>query len=331
MFSMTNSKNQTPTNSDDEDIITLFRDSDEEYEYESEEVEEIKINDVNAPPNDYWRTLGSGNVLNPLPQRTKNRVHVTQSAIPTHSHGQTRVISNWFTNVGSMMGIQRKHTPKKKKSVAYIFRNEKDKMLCDITLNGITDQEQSNFDIQMKLNSVDFVNFSLGSGETFSLSQHFAKWIINDYEPHMWREVGIHIYLMFGNDWSCLPLFKAKAVIEQCLTIWKKIKKDVYIAFCEIVLEREYSDVDPVPDSITTQIDRAMWFDSVKKPYQSGFMAFRGWYESKLLKLFEEKKSLKEMKKEQKDQLFHHMFNFCGLYTMHNRVDGVVNHVPGMA
>lgn len=356
MLAMTHMEGQTPTNSegdrtpnvsDDEGIISLFRDSDEEYkyesEYESEDADhEIKtdVNPIN-PVNNYWSNLGTGNVLNPLPQRINNRVHVTRPAATTNvvpgrgrGRGQTRVITEWFTNVGSIMGVQRNRTltlkPTKKVS-AFIFQSTKDIMKCTLTIDGVTHYELNNSDVQMKLISADFVKFSIGSGQIFSLSSNFAKWIINDYEPHMWREVGIHIYLMFGNDWSCLPLFKAKAVIEQCLGIWKNIKKEVYTSFCEIVLEREYTDDKPVPDSIKTQINRAMWKSCVKDPYQSGFAAFRGWYESKLLKQFNEKKSLKEMKKEQKDDLFHHMFNFCGLYTMHNRVDGVVNHVSGIA
>lgn len=349
MLAMTHIEGLTPTNSEgdrtphvseDEQFINLFRDSDEEYEYESEDAanpEEVKVNDTRTTvSNNYWSSLGVGNALNPLPQRTQNRVNVTQPAVHTNltvpgrgrGRGQTRVISDWFTNVGSMMGIQKKPTQKfkPKKSVAYIFKSDEDIMKCNLTVDGITHHEQSNFDVQMKLNSVDFVKFSLGSGQTFSLSPHFAKWIINDYEPHMWREVGIHVYVMFGNEWSAISLLKAKTVIEQCLKIWKKIKKEVYITFCEIVLEKEYSDDDPVPDSIATQIDRAMWSNNVKEPYQSGFMAFRGWYESKLLRVFDENKILKEMKKEQKDKLFHHMFNFCGLYTMHNRIGGVATH-----
>lgn len=358
MIAMTHIEGHTPTNSegdrtphvsDDEEFINIFHDSDDdEYVYESEDtvvdVDDTEVDDtVSTLPNNYWSSLGVGNVLNPLPQRTQNHVHVTQSSVHTnmtsHGHGrgrgQTRVISDWFSNVGRMMGIQKKYSFKPKKKVsAYIFKNKKDMMKCDLTIDDITHQEQNNFDVQMKLDSVDYIQFSLGNGQNLSLSQHFAKWIINDYEPHMWREVGIHIYIMFGNEWNCISLQNAKVMIEQCLTIWKKIKKDVYIAFCEIVLEKEYSDDDHIPDNITTQIDRAMWSNNVIDLYQSKFITFRDWYKSKLLKLFDEKKSLKEMKKEQKEQkdkLFHHMFNFCGLYTMHNRADGVVNHVPGMA
>ena len=344
MLAMTHIEGQTPTNSeggrtptvsDDEGIITLFQDSDEEYEYESEEsdVEDVKVDeeDTKVPESvatNYWNRLGEGHVLNPLTQRVNNRVRVTEPAVTNVNgvdRGNTRVISDWFTNVGTMMGVHKDPTPTfkpKKKSSAYIFQNSKDMMKCDLTVGTTTHHEQSNHEVHMKLHPIDNVKFSLGSGQTLSLSPHYAKWIINDYEPHMWREVGIHIYVMFGNDWSYLSLFKAKGLIEECLSIWKKIKKEVYTTFCEIVLEREFTDVKPVPDSIKTQIDRAMWHGNVKEPYLIGFKAFQNWYESKLIKLVEKKKNDKEKQYE----LFHHMFNFCGLYTMHNRADVVDIH-----
>lgn len=330
------------THSDDE-ISNSFQYSDEEYEYQSDDdcvVDDTKIDDednqvthVNPLLNNYFDRLGIGNT--PNKHVDTNSVQVTQSSTNVKDyeskHSKTRVISDWFSNMSSTIGVQKTPTPTfkpRKKLSSYIFQSNEDMMKSNLTVDGLTHFEQTNFDIQMKLNSVDFVKFSLGSGVVLSLSTHYAKWIINDYEPHMWREVGIHIYTMFGNDWNNISLFKAKAVIDQCLALWREIKKEIYIIFCEIVLEKEYTDENPVPDNIKTQINRAMWNGSVKKPYRAGFLVFQSWYESKLIKLFAENKKLKEMKKENNDIIYHHMLNFCGLYTMHNRVDGAVNLMP---
>lgn len=335
----------------DEDLSEFFNGdvfSDDEYEYESDQAvesedgaeaeadveaeadaEEVKTIEINPTSADVSDDLGACHISSALVDQRRGRGRGRCRGLAEDHRGSSpRMINNWFTNIGSTMGLN--HRPSVKK-VAYIFKNGGDRMKCDLTVNDETEFGKTNFDIQIKRNSIDTFRFSLGSGETFSFNPQYTKWILNDYEPHMWREVGIHVYVMFDKDWSCLSHMRAKAVINACLEIWNEIKKEVYITFCEIVLEREYSDERPVPDDLKTQINRAMWCESVKEPFTVGFKAFRGWYQSRLLKLFEEEEKIKALDDDKQDELFHHMYDFCGLYTMNNRSNNVLTNVAGIA
>jgi hypothetical protein len=244
----------------------------------------------------------------------------------TSSKKEKRVISDYFTNIDTFFS-RNSYSPPKKKIISYIFKNNSHSQKCDLTIDDITYQNETSIDVQMKLNSIDKMKFSLGDGQTFSLSKSFSKWIMNDYEPYMWREVGIHIYITFGNEWKNFNLLKAKAVIDQCIEIWKNIKEKVYINFCEIVIEKEYTDMDPVPEKLKNQINKAMWLDTVIEPYQAGFKVFKDWYISFIIDFFNTKKSLKNMDIDHRTNLFKHMVNFCGLYTMHNRIHSSMAHI----
>ena len=306
--------NQTPTNSEGHRTPARSVVSDEEYVYESDTDEDVKVAEVNP--------ARVNHSINPFshPDSSTN--------IGGRTRGNPRVISDWFTNMGSMMGLKKKTLVyKPKKSFAFIIESNYDMMKCNITINGLTHFEQSNHDVQMKLMNIDFTKFSLGNGQICTISTPFSKWIINDYEPHMWREVGIYIYTMFGGKWDYITVFKAKSIIEQCLKIWKKIQKEVYISFCEIVIERKFTDEKPVPDNMKNQIDRAMWKDAVKEEYKSGFLAFQDWYKSKLIELI----GFEKDSKVDKETLFHHMLNFCGMYTMNKSSSGIVTNIPGLA
>lgn len=273
---------------DIESLSPTIDDSDSySYSYSDSDNEDKKINDI------YLRYTNS-----------------IKSSNSVRSTSKKRLIPDWFSNITNSIDYQKY----KKKSIAYVFNNKMDITKCDLTVDGITHQNLDERYIKSKLSDYDSINFSLGNGQTFSLSSHFAEWIIDNFNPNMWREVGIHVYIMFGNEWSSNSHYKASNMINQCLALWKIIKKDVYISFCNIVLDLEYDDIDDIPESIIYQINRVMWSNSIKDIYQNKFDIFWKWYHSKLIEEFNKKKSYT---KDQKNQFFHHMFNFCGFYTMH--------------
>lgn len=292
---------------------------------------------------DYWSSAGQGRVLSsthydPLPPRD----HIGPHHYDLHNDrvamagagagrgrrgapGQTRVITDFFSNVGhsvsnrvgNAMGLWRRAPPKKD---AYIFQNKDDFMTSDLTIGDVTHRGVDNIQIQVLLDDkVKNVHFSLGNGQVIKLAG-FCNWILEDYEAHMWREIGCYIYTMFGGAWEMSNVYKAKNMIELAIQTWKDIQKEVYFSFGEIVLEREYSDEKPMSGKLKEQINRVLWRDQmVSDDFAAGYAVFKDAYRSKIMKIADELKKEKKLRGIDRDDFYHHMVNFCGIYTMHNR------------
>lgn len=313
---------------DEDPDMQMFWEYDDEYQYSSDDAQIV----IDSTPQ------SEGDVVYPDQKTDDDTVverktetdycsSVSQGRVLSSTscrRGQTRVITDFFSNIGhsvsnrveNAMGLLRREPPKKD---AYIFQNKVDFMTSDLTIGDETHYGMNNTQIQVLLNDkVKNIHFSLGNGQVIKLDG-FSNWIIEDYEAHMWREIGCYIYTMFGGAWEISNIYKAKNMIELSLQTWKKIQKKVYFSFGEIVLEREYSDEKPMSKKLKEQINRVLWRDQmVSDDFAAGYAVFKDSYRSKIMKIADELKKENKLRGIDRDDFYHHMVNFCGIYTMHN-------------